>query len=123
MGSVTGQTPQSGADSAVIKKLSPASAGAKRFASRYGDALVCVRYRDDTANQRRLTTIELIVDSRTLPPPMGVRIAYGETRLRQRVKLAGGIWDAERKVWLLPITMIRKLKLQDRVVKGMPKYG
>jgi hypothetical protein len=102
---------------AVVKKLAPGSPGAKRYAGRYGDALVCVRYRDDPANHRRLTTVELVVDARPLPPPVGLRIAYGETALRQQIKAAGGIWDAERKLWRVPRTVARKLKLENRIVK------
>jgi hypothetical protein len=45
-----------------------------------------------------------------------VRIAYGETELRNRVKAAGGTWDAARKPWRLPKTAIRKLQLQHRMV-------
>jgi hypothetical protein len=104
------------AESVVLKKLSPTTAGAKRYAARYGETLVCVRYPEDPHGKRRLTTVELIVDERPLPTPAGVRIAYGETELRHQVKAAGGIWDAERKLWRLPKTAIRKLKLEKRIV-------
>lgn len=104
--------------SVVLKKLAPDAPGAKRFANRYGDALVCVRYREDEAGRRRLTTIELVVDQRPMPPPQAqaVRIAYEEAELRRQVKAAGGIWDGKRKLWQLPKAAIRKLKLEDRVV-------
>lgn len=88
----------------VIKKLAPSAPGAKRLAARHGDSLICVRYRDDPATGQRLTTVELIVDARPLPPPAGIRIAYDEIELRRRVKAAGGIWDAEHKLWRLKRT-------------------
>ena len=44
----------------VLKKLAPAAAGAKRLTLRYGLSLVCVRYREDAAQGRRPTTVELI---------------------------------------------------------------
>lgn len=100
----------------VIKKLPPAAPGAKRLTEHFGDALVCVRYREEAETGKRLTTVELIVAERPLPARTGVRIAYGETELRRRVKAAGGIWDAEHKVWRLPKAVIRKLKLEQRVV-------
>lgn len=100
----------------VLKKLSPAAPGAKRLALRYGSALVCVRYREDGASGRRLTTVELIVEERAMPPPAAVRIAFEETELRGAVKAAGGIWDARRKLWILPAAAIRTLKLKDRIV-------
>lgn len=104
----------------VLKKLAPTAPGAKRLAARYGDALICVRYREDQQTGQRLTTVELIVETRDRPPrpvPQAtVRIAYGETELRHRVKAAGGTWDAERKLWHLPKTAIRKLQLLHRMV-------
>ena len=102
----------------VLKKLSPTAPGAKRLATRYGDALVCVRYREDAAGHRRLTTVELVVDERPIPipPPSCVRIAYEEAELRCQVKAAGGIWDRKQKVWRVPRAAIRKLKLERRVV-------
>lgn len=100
----------------VLKKLSPAAAGAKRLATRFGQSLVCVRYREDTVRGRRFTTVELIIDERPLPPPAAVRVAYEEVELRSQVKAAGGTWDGKRKLWLLPRAAVRKLKLAHRVV-------
>ena len=100
----------------VLKKLSPVAAGAKRLATRYGPPLGCVRYREDTARGRRLTTVGLIVDERPLPPPLAVRVAYQEVEMRNQVKDAGGIRDGKRKLWLLPGAAVRKLKLAHRVI-------
>ena len=112
---------QSAAGAAVIKKLSAGAAGTQRLLARFGAALVCVRYREDAARNRRYTTVELVVDER--PGKLSsslVRIGYQETFLRQQVKAAGGVWDAQRKLWSLPKTAIRRLGLKDRVV---PKNG
>lgn len=100
----------------VLKKIAPGAAGAKRLAARFGDVLVCVRYRDDPARGRRLTTVELIVEERPLPGPLAVRIAYDEKELRSQARAAGGWWDGQRKLWLLPRAAVRKLKLENRVV-------
>lgn len=100
----------------VAKKLSPAAPGAKRLALRYGGALVCARYREDGARGQRLTTVELIVDERPMPPPAAVRVAFEETELRGAVKAVGGIWDAKRTLWVLPAAAIRTLKPQNRIV-------
>jgi hypothetical protein len=35
---------------------------------KYGDALVCVRYRYDEASRTRIKTVELIVDKKELTP-------------------------------------------------------
>lgn len=74
-----------GKESVVLKKLSPEAPGAKRLAARYGAALLCVRYREDSQSGKRLTTVELIVDQRPLPTPVSVRIAFDETELRRQV--------------------------------------
>ena len=105
-----------GKESVVLKKLSPEAPGAKRLAARYGAALLCVRYREDSQSGKRLTTVELIVDQRPLPTPVSVRIAFDETELRRQVKAAGGQWDASRKLWRLSKSAVRKLKLEQRVV-------
>ncbi len=41
--------------------LKPGQKGTRRLATRYGDRLVCVRYRYDKVKRKRYKTIELIV--------------------------------------------------------------
>lgn len=42
-------------------KLKPGQKGTKAMVEKYGDALVCVRYRYDEASRTRIKTMELIV--------------------------------------------------------------
>jgi len=106
------------AAAAVTKKLAAGAAGTRRLQARFGTALVCVRYREG-ASGRRYTTVELEVDERPgMPGFSWVRIDYRETALRQQVKAAGGVWDAQKKLWHLPKTVVRILKLKDRVVSA-----
>ena len=42
--------------------LRPGMAGTKKLLERYGERLVCVRYRYDRATGRRVKTAELIVE-------------------------------------------------------------
>jgi len=42
-------------------KLRPGQNGTKKLLARYGERLVCVRYRYDEARRQRLTTVKLIV--------------------------------------------------------------
>lgn len=108
---------QGAAQAAVVKKLAAGAAGTRRLLSRFGAALVCVRYRQDDSGNRRYTTVELVVDERPGNPASAqVRIGYQETALRQQVMAAGGTWDAQGKLWNLPKSAIRRLGLQDRVV-------
>ena len=46
----------------VIKTLKPGDCGTKKLHKRFGEQVVCVRYRRDLVNNRRYTTIELVVD-------------------------------------------------------------
>ncbi|MCX7171591.1 MAG: hypothetical protein NTY41_15255 [Proteobacteria bacterium] len=116
-----GPSSQGAAGAAVIKKLSAGTAGTQRLLARFGATLVCVRYREDASRNRRYTTVELVVDERPGKPSSSlVRIGYQETSLRQQVMAAGGVWDAQRKLWRLPKAAIRSLGLKERVV---PKNG
>jgi len=48
-----------------------------------------------------------------------VRIGFGETELRQRVKDAGGAWDASKKLWRIKAASVRAVGLQKRIVKNI----
>lgn len=112
----------------ISKKLSPGQPGTKRYMRQFGAALVCVRYRTHPETATRYTTVEIVVDEKQRPKsvlpggieettPVAVTVAFGETDLRQRVKQAGGKWDQERKIWLLPYGIARKLGLHGRIRK------
>ncbi len=113
--------------------LRPGQRGTRKLLDQFGDRLVCVRYRYDLATGRRPTTVELIVETapwQTTPPNRqprarpepasttvaAVQIQYRESELRQRVKQAGGTWHPTEKLWYLPVSAIRALGLQDRIV-------
>ena len=81
--------------------------GTKQLLAQYGDQLVCVRYRDDETGQRRLKTVELIVEETLWRPAratskdaaiVGVRIRLQEVSLQRQVKLTGGRWSLVRRV-------------------------
>ena len=104
--------------------LQPGQKGTKKLRERYGDQLVCVRYRYDTARQRRLKTIELIVDEvpwrpeRTTPrgaEMVGVRVAVHEVAVQRQVKRAGGRWNPARRVCELRREQVMQLGLHERI--------
>jgi hypothetical protein len=121
----------------VRQTLKPGDAGTRRLARRFGDRLVCVRYRFDAANGIRYTTVELIVDrvpatrrkpralSAAVPdrnPMVGVRILYREEALREQAKEAGAIWRPRQKLWEMPLYTARRLGLGTRIVNsGRPE--
>ena len=77
--------------------LKPGQEGTKRLVKKYGDALVCIRFRYDEKTGKRFKTVELIVDATDWTPPpsqyasediVPLRILASEMRLRTMVKAA-----------------------------------
>lgn len=119
----------------VIKTLNAGVPGTRRYQRKYGDDLVCVRYRTDETGRRRLTTVEIIVEQTPLSAPRNrvaktsraptpesrqrllVRIGFEEEQLRERIKQAGGWWLPKEKLWRLPRATVQALKLESRVVR------
>ncbi len=103
--------------------LKPGQGGTKKLVTKYGDRLVCVRYRYDAAKRKRYKTVELIVDEADWQPwprpdeVVGVQVAYDEFALRQQVKEAGGRWNGERRLWELRYVQVESLGLESRMVR------
>lgn len=101
-------------------------AGALKHARRYGDRLVCVRYRHDTETQQRYTTVELIVDHgplRLAVAPtrpkihlVALRLGIGESALRALLHAHGAVWDGKARLWYLHRTLAKSLGLLNRIV-------
>ena len=114
----------------VIKTLKPGEQGTRHLLNKYGDRLVCVRYRNGMDGAQRYTTVELVVDSRPVagnsqpwkaPPRDNTRIAkirvgYHETELRERLRAIGGKWNPEEKCWNLAWEHVEREGLQARIV-------
>jgi hypothetical protein len=113
--------------------LKPGQNGTKRLIEKYGNRLVCVRYRYDEAARKRYTTVELIeeeTDWAAAPPipaqqpahrpaeRLAIRVEYWETELRNKVKEAGGIWRPRHKLWELSYEEVVALGMESRVVAG-----
>src|SRR6266704_6824403 len=99
--------------------------------ARYGERLVCVRYRYDSATGRRVKTAELIVQDiawagRARKPRrndhdlVGVRIDWKESELRAAVKRAGGIWRPRQRLWELSWDAVRTLGCTAGSSKNLP---
>jgi hypothetical protein len=111
----------------VHKHLKPGENGTRRLVERFGDTLLCVRYRYDAIRDVRIKTAEIIVDER---PGRGgpriqgtdwvlVQVPYSMKALRDRLKGAGGKWDPVQKLWRVQWTCIRgDRELTERVVEG-----
>src|SRR5262245_12888452 len=109
----------------IRSTVHPGQRGAKKLLTQYGDRLVCVRYRYDEQRQRRLKTVELIVEEEpwtplAAAPPVDalvpIRLALSEVMLRQQVKQVGGRWDPRRQVWEVRYTQAVALGLAERII-------
>ncbi len=108
----------------VRSTIKPGLNGTKKYLQQYGDQLVCVRYRYDEQRNKRQTTVELIVDEQNWKPGfnikpdqlVAIKIEYGETELREKVKTAGACWDKEQKAWLMSLAKVYELGLEKRMV-------
>jgi hypothetical protein len=105
--------------------LKPGQNGTKRLVEKYGDALVCVRYRYDEKRGVRLKTVEIVVDEKTDNPLARLRdgdivpviVPFTEKALRERLKAAGGRWDPKEKLWRVPYGAIRgNAELEERIL-------
>ncbi|HEX5686802.1 MAG TPA: hypothetical protein VFY73_22560 [Ideonella sp.] len=89
----------------VVKRLKPGQAGTRTLQRRYGPALVCVRYRKDTATgNTRFTTVELVVDHGPprFQPLVRVAIRFNDTDTRRQAIALGAQWDDLQKTWRMP---------------------
>jgi len=112
--------------------LRPGQKGTKALVQEHGLRLVCVRYRYDAATRMRYKTVELIVEQvswspaersvdpkgRPGRPPslVGVRVAWADRAMQQRIKEAGGRWVRRLGLWELPLAAAKRLDLRDRLV-------
>jgi hypothetical protein len=106
-------------------KLKPGQKGTKAQVEKYGDALVCVRYRYDEASHTRIKTVELIVERKNLSPVLDrsgddtlvpVQIAFRETALKEMAKKMGGRWDPEVRLWYIQFGKIKDTDLEKHII-------
>jgi len=109
----------------IRRIMQPGQPGTKKLVERYGDNLICVRYRYDDQKKMKYKTIEIIIESKpwqdnnkkiTETKSMDIRIEYNEAELRSRIKACGGKWDPQKKVWQLSYEKVKKLDLLERIV-------
>lgn len=108
----------------VKSTLAPGENGTKQLLKEYGDQLVCVRYRYDKLRQKRVKTVELIIDEQDWVPGVvipadrrvEIRIGFGETELREKVKSAGGFWNPDKKAWVISYHKVLQMGLERRVI-------
>ena len=118
-----------GSERVYTKKTLPAGKpGTKKWIKKYGENLVCVRYKYDVTQKRKIKTVEIVVedelwerDEKRIPTNkiVALKVAYGEIGIGRLVKSAGGIWNRKKRVWELPYRQAVALGLEARIVKNV----
>jgi len=109
--------------------LKPGRAGTHDLVEKYGEQLVCVRYRYDDELGIRYKTVELIVDEKPWKPRSAqyrptdlvhVQIEPHESQLRSALKLLGGRYHASSDTWLIAHAALTALRLTHRITDIYP---
>jgi hypothetical protein len=104
--------------------LKPGQRGTKALADKYGDDLVCVRFRYDAVTKKRIKTVELVVESVDWEPPVPrytastlvpLLIEGYELELRAQAKAAGGKWNPDKKLWFVKYGNIAGTALEKHI--------
>jgi hypothetical protein len=108
----------------VAKTYAPHQPGAKRFALRHGEQLVCVRQRLNAAGTMRYTTVELLVETTPVASRarslVALRIPPGDRATRTLLMSCGGQWQPALRYWLVSRVVARNMGLLGMVV---PMHG
>jgi hypothetical protein len=98
--------------------------GTKKFVDKYGPSLLYVRYYYDIKRQKRITTVELLLDEKSWVPKkinpnklVHIKVQWGESEIAQRIKQSGGKWIQEKKVWEIPFGKVKELGIQNRMTE------
>lgn len=115
-------TPQRHSTS-VVKTLWPGQRGTLKLVGRFGSKLICVRYRHDSSDLLRFTTVELVIDTapvrgrRNDEKIYDVRIGLREYALQTEAKADGARWNPAERVWRMKGKSVKRLALYTRVQK------
>ena len=109
--------------------LKPGKPGTKRLTEKYGDSLLCIRFKYDEVSRQRLKTVELIVEKTKWTPPqprydsdtlVPLRIEVSELQARSQAKAAGGRWDPEKRIWFVKYGRIVGTPLESYIQVDEP---
>jgi hypothetical protein len=93
----------------------PGQPETKSLVKKYGDALLCVRFKYDAEKLQRLKTVELIVERTEWTPPaprysedslVYLHIEATDMSRRLQAKKTGGRWDPEKRLWFVQYAKI-----------------
>ena len=107
-------------------KLNPGQKGTKKLVTKYGERLICVRYRYDEQKKKRYKTVELVEEIVDWEPKQRVvsaldKVVYvkvegGEKDLGIKIKNGGGVWNGTQKAWEMKYEQVVAMGLEERVI-------
>lgn len=92
---------------------------------RYGEKLVCVRYKQDKQLSRKIKTAEIILHERdcnesarhiTYNKIVDVKIECGEIELGKTICCLGWKWNKSKNLWEVPYHEVKSLIPEGRIV-------
>ncbi len=98
--------------------------GTKSLVKKYGENLLCVRFRYDAKAEKRIKTVELVVERTDWKPPkpryahdtlVPLRITVDDMPMRQQAKAAGGRWNPEKRLWFVRYGKIAGTPLEKHI--------
>jgi hypothetical protein len=106
---------------AVSKTMQTHARGAIKLSRRFGETLVCVRYRISPDGRERMTTVELLIDrvavQSKVNPSVTVKIYPSEAKLRAQAKARGAWFNPDTRLWRMRQNDAQALGLSDRIAR------
>jgi hypothetical protein len=106
----------------VGKTMQTDARGAIKLSRRFGNALICVRYRLSPDGTQRMTTVELEVDcvdvQKKTNPAVAVKIYPSETKLIAQAKAKGAWFNAKTRLWRMHQNDAYALGLANRIARS-----
>jgi hypothetical protein len=103
----------------VAKKIGPGQRGAVKLARMHGEALVCVRYRENEDGIVRLTTLELVVERAVIQkrddPVVAFKIKPEELEFRHLAQAKGAKYDGKNFMWKVARSQVLWMGLKARI--------
>ena len=108
---------------AVSKTIQADANGAIKIAQKYGDSLVCVRYRLSPDGNERITTVELELErvpvQKRRNPMVSVKVYPSETDLITVAKSKGARYNARTRLWRMTKNDAIAMGIQERIANAL----
>lgn len=106
----------------VAKTMQADARGAIKLTRKFGETLICVRYRLSPDGTQRMTTVELEVDrvavQRKFNPPVSVKIYASEMKLMTQARAKGAWFNAKTRLWRMHQNDAYALGLAKRIARA-----